>query len=141
MKAGEGYFIKGAEKAVAQYTVNSTAETPDDVTGTMLVGCLSNVVLPANSGSEPVKYFLGTKEGKAGLYYVASSAITIPAGKCYLQSDSNTFINGIEMTFEEDATGIGNISVDEEISKAPVKIATPSGIKIGEYNIVGQRVK
>lgn len=141
MKAGEGYFIKGAEKAVAQYTVNSTAETPDDVTGTMLVGCLSNVVLPANSGSEPVKYFLGTKEGKAGLYYVASSAVTIPAGKCYLQSDSNMFINGIDMTFEEDATGIGNISADEEISKAPVKIATPNGIKIGDYNIAGQRVK
>ena len=139
LKAGEGYFVKCT--STDKYVASITPEDAEATTGTMLVGCLSNVVLPANNGSEPVKYFLGTKEGKAGLYYVASSAITIPAGKCYLQSDSNTFINSIDMTFEEDATGIGNISVDEEKSKAPVKIATPNGIKIGNYNIAGQRVK
>jgi len=139
LKAGEGYFVKCS--STDKYVASITPEDAEVTTGTMLVGCLENVVLSANSGSEPVNYFLGTKEGKAGLYYVASSAITIPAGKCYLQSNSNTFINGIEMTFEEDATGIGNISVDEEISRVPVKIATPNGIKIGNYNIAGQRVK
>ena len=141
MKAGEGYFIKGAEKAVAQYTVNSTAETPDDVTGTMLVGCLSNVVLPANSGSEPVKYFLGTENDKAGLYYVQSTAVTIPAGKCYLNSTSNIFVQNIKMDFADDPTGVNEVSENAVPVPVNVKVIKNGQLYIGDYNVAGARIK
>ena len=135
LKAGEGYFVKGAA-ANTDYTVTFTDDEATATDGNMLVGCVVSTAL-TNEGN--TKYFLGTKDDTAGLYYVGSAGITIPAGKCYLQSTSTAQMNSLALPFDE-ATAINNVNANAN-SVAPVKVIKNGKLYIGNYNVAGQQVK
>ena len=137
LKAGEGYFVKGAA-ANTDYTVTFTDDEATATDGNMLVGCVVSTAL-TNEGN--TKYFLGTKDDTAGLYYVGSAGITIPAGKCYLQSTSTAQMNSLALPFDE-ATAINNVNANDNAnSVAPVKVIKNGKLYIGNYNVAGQQVK
>lgn len=141
LKAGEGYFVKGA-KASKTYTVTSSEDTPDATTGNMIKGCATETTI---SGSGTTKYLVGEKNGKAGLYFLAATAkMTVPAGKAYLEVPN---VNGArKLTLvcdDEAATSISTVSSCEEtgnrrmILNGQLVIVTPQGV----FNAVGSRVK
>lgn len=141
MEAGKGYFIKG--EASTEYTATYTTEAADATDGNMLVGCAKNAALAANDGSNPYQYFLGTDQStsKAGLFYVGATAITIPAGKCYLQTNSNT-PQSLTLPFEDEETAINFVEANENVnSAAPTKVIKDGKLYIGNFNVAGQLVK
>lgn len=141
MEAGKGYFIKG--EASTEYTATYTTEAADATDGNMLVGCAKDAALAVNSGANPYQYFLGTDQDtqKAGLFYVGANAVTIPAGKCYLLSNSNTPLS-LSLPFEGDPTAIINVNANDNADTvAPIKIIKGGQLFIGNYNVAGQLVK
>ncbi len=141
MEAGKGYFIKG--EASTEYTATYTTEAADATDGNMLVGCAKDAALAVNSGANPYQYFLGTDQDtqKAGLFYVGANAVTIPAGKCYLLSNSNTPLS-LSLPFEGDPTAIINVNANDNADTvAPIKIIKGGQLFIGNYNVAGQQVK
>ena len=141
MEAGKGYFIKG--EASNEYTATYTTEAADATDGNMLVGCAKDAALAVNSGATPYQYFLGTDQDtqKAGLFYVGATAITIPAGKCYLLSNSNTPMS-LSLPFEGDPTAIINVNANDNADTvAPIKVIKDGQLYIGNYNVAGQLVK
>ena len=139
LKAGEGYFVKGAEASHTYTATYSTADA-DATDGNMLVGCTESTTLAA--GYTPYRYFLGTDSstGKAGLFYVYSNAITIPAGKCYLQTEASEPLS-LSLPFEE-VTAINIVNANDNAnSVAPVKVIKNGKLYIGNYNVAGQQVK
>ena len=112
LKAGEGYFINTPD-ASQTLKADITYKDADDVTGTMLVGCTADTPL-TNDGN--TKYFLGVKDNVAGLYYVGAAGITIPAGKCYLQSNSAQARSFMELIIDDDSTtGINAIGQSDNV--------------------------
>ena len=138
LKAGEGYFVKGAEASHTYTATYSTADA-DATDGNMLIGCTESTTLAA--GYTPYRYFLGTDSstGKAGLFYVGSTAITIPAGKSYLQTEAATPL-ALSLPFEE-TTAVEAVAEAKAENAAPVKVIKNGKLYIGNYNVAGQQVK
>ena len=142
MKAGEGYFIKGA--ASTEYAVTYVpANEADDVTGSLLEGCLNATTLAANT--TPYNYVLGTQtvnaEKKAGLFYVGANAVTLPSGKCYLASAISENPQNLTLDFDE-ATAINNVNANDNANEAaPAKVIKNGKLYIGNYNVAGARIK
>ena len=142
MKAGEGYFIKGA--ASTAYNITASSETPDDVTDSKLVGCLTAYTIPANDGSSKYAYVLGTQSGKTGLYYVGENEVTVPAGKAYLQSDDTSKPEFISLDFDAAPTEISSVTTDNGQTTVKAGKYVKNGriviVKDGkEYNLAGQQ--
>ena len=141
MKAGEGYFIKGA--ANTEYVVTYTDANADDVTGSLLRGCLNATNLAANI--TPYNYVLGTQTvnevKKAGLFYVKTNAVIVPSSKCYLASAILENPQNLSIEFDE-ATAVEAIAeANEANAEAPVKVIKNGKLFIGNYNVAGQLVK
>ena len=141
MKAGEGYFIKGA--ANTEYVVTYTDANADDVTGSLLRGCLNATNLAANT--TPYNYVLGTQTvnevKKAGLFYVKTNAVIVPSSKCYLASAILENPQNLSIEFDE-ATAVEAIAeANEANAEAPVKVIKNGKLYIGNYNVAGQQVK
>ena len=133
MKAGEGYFIRG-EEAKKEYNVYTAtmSGTPDDVTGNMIVGCLESTTLKANTTNKDYAYILGTQNGKTGLYYVGSTAVTVPAGKAYLQTkDDESDSRFISLDFDAVVTGV---------SEVPAAVESAQGLMDGKYLLNGKLI-
>ena len=142
MERGTGYFVKG--EAGTEYSVTETEAIPTSTEGNMLVGCLRSVVL--NSAEESgTMYFLGTKNGTSGLYYV-DGIITIPAGKAYLQVDSNILDSAKMLIIETTPyTDISNVKSPVLSGNSVRKYIKNKMLIIergdGEYSIVGIKKK
>ena len=140
---GVGYFVKG--KKSTEYTATSTGQVTTQTDGNKIVGCLTNTVLDSSVQSNTM-YFLGVKNGVAGMYYV-SGKMTIPAGKAYLQSESSLVLNwlNIEIEDEDVPTNINEIAGDGEGNLGVRKYIKDGKLVIerndAEYSVSGARIK
>lgn len=95
----------------------------DDVAaigGNVLLGSKGNV-----TGGTGI-YALSKKNDAVGFYPVAST-VTIPANKAYLDTNE-TNVKGFTFIFDDDATGISNLNVNDNLNEAI-------------YNVAGQRIQ
>jgi len=124
LKAGEGYFVKGAA-ASTPYTATASAETATSVDGNMIKGCTTDTNI---NGEGDDKYVLGTDgSGKSGLFLV-NSAVTVGAGKAYLQTATAGARKFLSLDFDDVPTGITNVEASKGLFDGDV------------YNLRGQRV-
>ena len=114
--AGEGLILKGAANATYSIPVVASGEAID---GNMLVGCTEATEVAAN------KYVLASNNGTAEFQYL-STALTIPAGKAYLDYDYTNNAK-LRVIFDGDASGIEEIATE----------AAEDGVL---YNVAGQVV-
>ena len=117
--AGVGVFVKGSPNTT--YQAYSTA-TANDVTTNWIKGCLTDTQLSGTEGA----YIIGTQNGKAGFFFV-NSAITIPAGKAYLQPITQGHAKELSIVLSGPTTGIEIIEKETSADKV-------------YYNLAGQRV-
>lgn len=120
--AGTGVFILGEPNT--EYNVElPLGATPVSVNKIKPV--IYDTPLTASSNA----FVLGTKSGVSGLYKVNSN-MTVPAGKAYLDATGATLAlakDMLEFVFEDEATGIKDVNVNE--NKNAVR-----------YNLAGQKV-
>ena len=133
LKAGEGYFVKGAAASTA-YTATATNEDADATTGTLMVGQLASTTINTTTPDGNDKYVLGTatsgaNNGKSGLFKV-SGDVTVGAGKAYLNTGATGGAHSLSLNFDEngDVTGIQVVEVQKELLEGDF------------YNLKGQKV-
>ena len=114
--AGTAVVVKGA---AGTYYLDAAAST-DDVTSNLLKACTSAF----NPAAENSIYCLANKDKGVGFYPVATT-VTIPAGKAYLEITSKA--KAFYALFEDDATAIENVNVNDNLNGAI-------------YNVAGQRL-
>ncbi len=135
LKAGEGYFIKGASE-ITPYTVTKTLDNATATTGNMIQGCaeattISNAKI-GDADNTKDKYVLGTatiggNSGKSGLFLVGSSNVTVGAGKAFLLTNTTSGAHVLSLDFG-DVTGIQTIKAQKELLEGDF------------YNLKGQKV-
>lgn len=118
--AGQGVFVKGIPNTT--YQAHSTA-TADEIVTNWIKGCLTDTQLSGTEGA----YIIGTQNGKAG-FFLVNSAITIPAGKAYLQPITQDNAKELSIVIQGSTTGIEIIEQEASADKV-------------YYNLAGQRMK
>ena len=126
LKAGEGYFIKGAGKTTS-YTATATATAADATTGNLLVGQLEATTINASTPDTNTKFVLGTTAGEQSGLFKVTSDVTVAAGKAYLNAKKIVEANSLSLDFS-DVTGIQTIKAQKELLEGDF------------YNLKGQKV-
>ena len=128
VEAGTGLLLKG--EAGVSYNI-PIAESAYPLHDNILVGCPTAVVLDKSTANYASLYVLAGTE-KASFYNLKSyleadesNAVSIPAGKAYLDASSLETAR-LEIVFPGEATGIANVNVNDNEN--------------GYYNLNGQRV-
>ena len=128
VEAGTGLLLKG--EAGVSYNI-PIAESAYPLHDNILVGCPTAVVLDKSTANYASLYVLAGTE-KASFYNLKSyleadesNAVSIPAGKAYLDTSSLETAR-LEIVFPGEATGIANVNVNDNEN--------------GYYNLNGQRV-
>ena len=132
--AGTGLVLIGEAGATAQI---ETAETGSSYSNNLLVGVTNSpaIINAANL------YVLVNKSGTVKFADTAGNAATVPVGKAYLEASAGARI--LSIFFDEDATGLSGIAVQENWNDQPVydlrgqRVTTP---KKGLYMINGKKV-
>ena len=149
MMAGKGYFIKGAE-ANKSYAITASAAQPDDVTGNMIVGCTTATTLPVNNTEKDYAYVLGHQElngtMRYGLFSVTWTAVTVPAGKAYLQTVGEELnARFISLDPDDNTTSISAVCPDANAGSAKAGKYIKDGRLVivndgKEYTLAGQQL-
>ena len=121
--ANTAVVLKGTADTTPTFTI--AAEEADAIAGNDLLGSYDPV-----QGGEGI-YALA-KKGEEGSevvgFYPVASTVTIPVGKAYLEITSGeTPVKGFYGFEEDDATGISNLNVNDNLNEAI-------------YNLAGQRI-
>lgn len=127
--AGEGILVQGAENAAVAY--ETTWETPSDVTGNLLTGCLTDKTVTDVMENLYYKFSLNknNEAGSEGFYWGSADghSISMHAGKAYLILDA------------DDAAGIRGFRLfGEETEGISMKTTEDNGQPI--FNLQGQRM-
>ena len=119
-KHGEALLLKGSTDT---YTLTAT-ETAKDVTAENLLKAADEDVV-----SNGTLYALAKIDGIVGFYQVgtAESAVTIPAGKAYLDGVPSS-VKAYIFDFDDDATGLDAVNGEGFMVNGPI------------YNLAGQRL-
>ena len=123
--AATGLLLAG--DASTSYDIPVTAEAADAVAGNALIAA---VTATSKQSAEDGMYYFVMKAGSDPLAFAPISttkAVTIPAGKAYVELNTATGVRSLTVTFGDDATGIQTV--------ANVESATEN-----YYNLSGQRV-
>ena len=120
VEAGTGLILEGTVEESYDIPVATTYATPLD--GNLLVGCTTETEVEAGAN----KYVLVSNNGTAEFRSLVDKGATIPAGKAYLQTETNGA--RLAIVFDGETTGINEAVVNG------TQQAT------GIYNLNGQRV-
>lgn len=135
--AGTGLILKGTPNT--QYTLNAANSGIEALSGNLMVGCLTETVLPAGSTNCYVLY--ADSNNKPMFGYIGTNAATVPAGKAYLKVEGA----GARLTIEldDDTTGIMSILSEKGLDG---DFYTLEGVRVenlkkgGLYIINGKKV-
>ncbi len=120
--AGEGLILKGSANAAVTIPVAASGNV---ITNNLLVGCPNGYEVSKDSYS----YVLVNNNGTAEFQSLATNGATIPAGKAYLDTDTNGNNARLSIVFEDESTGISTVENANVLGNGAI------------YNLNGQRVE
>ena len=138
--AGTGVLLRALDTAGKNYTVSTTTEETDDMTGNKFVRGNDAAVA---SGSNPYNYILNVVNNKIGFYRAAGK--TVAKNRAYLSTTINAVASArIDIFFDDDTNGIekventtSNNESDVVFNLAGQRVAQPSK---GLYIVNGRKV-